>query len=141
MPFLMTKSRRPTTAYSYLYAPQLVITFALKHFIATLLSEVRPVSRPVPFQTQKAAVNIGEHLSAWRKLRGMTAQQVAERAGTTRQSVARLERGDPSVGLEIFLNVCRALGILDAVVTSTDPYETPFGRARADQALPQRVRR
>jgi transcriptional regulator with XRE-family HTH domain len=98
------------------------------------------MSRPVPFQTKQAAVSIGEHLSAWRKLRGMTAQQVAERAGTTRQTVARLERGDLSVGMEIFLNVCRALGILDAVTTATDPYETPFGRARADQTLPRRVR-
>jgi len=35
----------------------------------------------------------------------------------------------------------RALGVLDAVVKATDPYETPFGRARADQMLPQRVRR
>lgn len=84
---------------------------------------------------------MGEHLTAWRKLLGLTAQQVAERAGTTRQTVARLERGELSVGFDIFLNVARALGILDDVVTATDPYETPFGRARADQALPKRVRR
>lgn len=99
------------------------------------------VRRPIPFRTQQAANNIGENLSAWRKLRGLTAQQVAERAGTTRQSVARLERGDVSVGLDIFLSVSRALGILDEIVTATDPYETSFGRARADQALPRRVRR
>ena len=98
------------------------------------------MTRPVPFQTRQAAVSIGEHLRAWRKLRGMTAQQVAERAGTTRQTVARLERGDPSVGMDIFLNVSRALGVLDTVVTATDPYETAFGRARADQILPRRVR-
>ncbi len=97
--------------------------------------------RPVPFRTQQAATNIGENLTAWRKLLGLTAQQVAERSGTTRQTVARLERGDVSVGLDIFLNVSRALGVLDDVVKATDPYETPFGRARADQTLPQRVRR
>lgn len=96
--------------------------------------------RPVPFRTQQAATDIGEDLAAWRKLLGLTAQQVAERAGTTRQTIARLERGDISVGMDIFLNVSRALGILDDVVKATDPYETPFGRARADQALPQRVR-
>lgn len=96
--------------------------------------------RPVPYQTQRAASDIGENLTTWRKLRGLTAQQVAERAGTTRQTLARLERGDVSVGFDIYLNVSRALGILDSVVTATDPYETPFGRARADQALPLRVR-
>lgn len=97
--------------------------------------------RPVPFRTQQAATDIGEHLAAWRKLLGLTAQQVAERAGITRQTVGRLERGDLSVGMDIFLDVSRALGILDEVVKATDPYETPFGRARADQHLPQRVRR
>jgi hypothetical protein len=40
-----------------------------------------------------------------------------------------------------FLNVARALGILERLVTAVDPYETPFGRARADEALPKRVRR
>jgi len=97
--------------------------------------------RPLPFRTQQAGTNVGENLTAWRKLLGLTAQQVAERAGTTRQTIARLERGDVSVGLDIFLNVSRALGILDGVVKATDPYETSFGRARADQTLPQRVRR
>src|SRR4051794_4820568 len=97
--------------------------------------------RPVPFRTRQAATDIGDHLVAWRKLLGLTVQQVAERAGTTRQTVARLEQGDSSVGLATFLNVSRALGVLDEVVKATDPYETPFGRARADQTLPRRVRR
>lgn len=96
--------------------------------------------RPIPFRTQQAAAATGENLAAWRKLLGLTAQQVAERAGTTRQTVGRLERGDLSVGMDIFLNVSRSLGVLDDVVKATDPYETPFGRARADQTLPQRVR-
>lgn len=96
--------------------------------------------RPIPFQMQQAGVDIGENLASWRKLRKLTAQQVAERAGTTRQTVARLERGDLSVGLGIFLSVTRAVGILDDLVQATDPYETTFGRARADQALPKRVR-
>lgn len=96
--------------------------------------------RPIPFQVQQAGGDIGENLAAWRKLRNLTAQQVAERAGTTRQTIARLERGDLSVGLDIVLSVARALGILDALVHATDPYETTFGRARADQALPKRVR-
>lgn len=99
------------------------------------------MTRPVPFQVHQAGASIGENLAAWRKLRNLTAQQVAERAGTTRQTIARLERGDLSVGLDIFLNVTRAVGVLDDVVRATDPYETPFGRARAEQALPERVRR
>lgn len=98
------------------------------------------MKRPTPFKTQQAAGDIGEHLAAWRKLRGLTAQQVAERAGVTRQTVGRIESGDLAVGMGVFLNVCRALGILNRVVEASDPYETAFGRARSDQALPKRVR-
>ncbi len=97
--------------------------------------------RPLPFRTTQAAADMGQNLAAWRKLLGLTAQQLAERAGTTRHTVARLERGDLSVGIDILLNVARALGVLDGLVKATDPFETPFGRARADQTLPQRVRR
>jgi hypothetical protein len=42
--------------------------------------------------------------------------------------------------MQAFLSVARALGVLDAVVTALDPYETDLGRARADEALPKRVR-
>ncbi len=45
------------------------------------------------------------------------------------------------MGFEVFLNVTRVLGVLDRVVTALDPYETDLGRARADQRLPERVRR
>ena len=74
--------------------------------------------RPVPFQVQQAGVDIGENLAAWRKLRNLTAQQVAERAGTTRQTVGRLERGDLSVGLDIVLGVARAVGVSAEFVRS-----------------------
>ena len=74
------------------------------------------------------------------KLLGLTAQQVAERAGITRQTLARLEHGHATVGLDVFLNVARAVGQLDAVVKAADPYETDFGRARSEATLPQRVR-
>lgn len=84
---------------------------------------------------------MGEQLQLWRKLLGLPVQVVAERAGISRSTLNRLEHGDVNVGLDAFLNVAAALGILDQVVTSTDPYETDFGRARADQQLPQRVRR
>ncbi len=95
----------------------------------------RPSSR-----VTAAAVSIGEQLVAWRKLQGLTAVQVAERAGISRNTLRRIEVGDAGVSLQAFLGVVRALGILDALVTATDPYETDLGRARADETLPKRVR-
>lgn len=56
------------------------------------------------------AARIGAHLTTWRKLYGLTAEQVADRAGTSRGTLRRLENGETTVGLDVFLNVARVLG-------------------------------
>ena len=98
------------------------------------------MSRPTPAKVRVAAKSVGEQLTAWRKLQGLTAAQVADRADIARGTLRRIESGELGVNLEAFLKVSRALGILERIVTATDPYETDLGRARADQALPKRVR-
>ena len=98
-------------------------------------------TRPTPTRVRRAASQIGEQLRSWRKLQALTAQQVAERSGITRQTLSRLERGEGTVRLDVFLSVANALGQLDQLVLAVDPYETAVGRARADEALPKRVRR
>lgn len=85
-------------------------------------------------------LQLGKQLRAWRQLQSLTIEQVAERAATSRQTVARLESGDDGVSIGIAFEVMRALGVLDAVVTAADPYESDLGRARADEQLPKRVR-
>lgn len=98
------------------------------------------MKRPVPMMIKRSAVQIGEHIASWRKLHVMSAQELADRAGISRTTLFRLEKGDPSVGLEAFLSVCRVIGVLDNLVDSIDPYESDLGRVRADWSLPQRVR-
>lgn len=98
------------------------------------------MKRPTPARTRLAAKELGGFVSSWRKLRGLTMQQLAEKANTTRPTISKLEHGDPKVSFETFLNVCGTLGVLERVKDAVDPYETDFGRIRADQELPQRVR-
>ncbi|GGF34720.1 helix-turn-helix domain-containing protein [Subtercola lobariae] len=97
--------------------------------------------RPISTRVQSAAATLGQQLSVWRKLQGLTAQQVAERAGISRGTLQKVESGDTGVSFGAALSVARALGVLDAMVNATDPYETDLGRARADEVLPKRVRR
>lgn len=99
------------------------------------------MARPTPARTRISAARIGSHLTSWRKLQGLTAEQVADRAGISRGTLRRLENGEITVGLDVFLNVARVLGTLDRVVEALDPYETDLGRVRADEMLPKRVRR
>lgn len=79
-------------------------------------------------------------MQAWRKLRGLTQNQLADRAGVDRKSLMRVERGDGGVGLEIVLRVLHGLGALDNLPAAVDPYATDLGRLRAEDQLPRRVR-
>jgi transcriptional regulator with XRE-family HTH domain len=90
---------------------------------------------------EKDAAEVGDNIRIWRKLLGLTAQQVAERAGISRVTYSKIENGDTGVSFGTMLKVFRSLAILEKVKTATDPYETDLGRARADLLLPQRVRR
>ena len=83
---------------------------------------------------------IAEHAATWRKLRGLTQVQVADRAGVSRDTVLRLEDGTGNISVEKLLRILRALGVMDGVAGSVDPYATDLGRLRADEQLPKRVR-
>ncbi|GGK51274.1 helix-turn-helix domain-containing protein [Nocardia camponoti] len=97
------------------------------------------MKRPSP-RVNRAARELGEHITTWRKLLNLTAEQVADRASISRSTLRRLEQGELGVSMGTYLNTLRALGQLDQAVKAIDPYETDLGRARADQKLPKRVR-
>lgn len=100
-------------------------------------------TRPVSNRARRAADTLGGYITTFRKLQGLTAAQVADRAGITRTTLRRLEQGETSVGLDVFLEVCRVLGILDFVLEGMNPYETALGQSLAERnlTLPKRVRR
>jgi transcriptional regulator with XRE-family HTH domain len=97
-------------------------------------------ARPTPIAVKRALAQAGTHLATWRRLQQLTSDQVADRAGVSRTTLHRLESG-AGASLENTLRVARALGVLDLLVGSIDPYNSDVGRLRADEELPQRVRR
>ncbi len=103
-------------------------------------SDLDVPTKQTPVRVARAASEIGSHLADWRRMQNLTAVQVAERADISRDTLRRLEHGDPGVSLGTVLGVARALGALDRVIEALDPYQTDLGRARAASALPKRVR-
>jgi DNA-binding XRE family transcriptional regulator len=93
-----------------------------------------------PPQVRRSLRQVADNLTTWRKLRGLTQAQLADRAGVHRDTISRLERGDGGVSLENVLRVLRGLGVIDGVTRALDPYESDVGRLRADEQLPRRVR-
>lgn len=98
------------------------------------------MKRPTTVRTKLAARSIGESINTCRKLRHLTMEQLAFKANVSRNTISRLEKGDPSVSFETVLNVANMLEILDQVIDAFDPYENDYGRMFADNELPKRVR-
>jgi len=96
--------------------------------------------RAAPPAVRRALRELAEDLAVWRRLRGLTQAQLADRAGVSRDTVTRLERGDSGVSTENLLRILRGLGILPSLAAALDPYESDVGRLRSEERLPRRVR-
>lgn len=83
---------------------------------------------------------LGAHVRGWRMVLGLTAQQLSERAGISRDTLRKIENGDPSISFNAVAQVLRALGLLDGVVEAVDPLSTDLGRLRADALARRRAR-
>lgn len=83
---------------------------------------------------------LGARLAGIRLGRNLTQRELAEEAGTTRQTIIRLERGAP-VSLDTFIRVLDALGLptdFDALLP--DPSVRPVERIRLRGHERQRAR-
>ena len=81
------------------------------------------------YKIDRQLAEFGEHLRGWRMVLGLTAQQVSERAGITRDTLRKIEAGNPSAGFGNVAQVLRALGVLDQVVGAVDPLGSDIGRS------------
>lgn len=94
----------------------------------------------VGYKIDRQLAEFGEHVRGWRMVLGLTAQQVSERAGITRDTLRKIEAGDPSAGFGNVAQVLRALGVLDQVVEAVDPLKSDIGRLRAGSLAKKRAR-
>ena len=65
-------------------------------------------------QTEDILEKMGEQIKLARLRRNLSAKLVAERAGISRASLWKVEKGDPSVAMGIYAAVLHALNNLDS---------------------------
>jgi transcriptional regulator with XRE-family HTH domain len=106
----------------------------------TTRSEVSAATT-TPIAVSRALHQLGEHVATWRKLQGLSTTILAERAGIARGTLRAIEHGAGTASCEGLVRVLRVLGVMDRVVDAADPYSTDVGKLRADEVLPNRVRR
>ena len=78
----------------------------------------------LPFEADQALKALGQQMSRARRARGDTQKVAAERCGIHPQTIARIERGDPGVGV----------GHLFALMTMYGLSERLFDLAKIDDA-------
>jgi transcriptional regulator with XRE-family HTH domain len=96
--------------------------------------------RATPIPVRRVQRSLADSIATWRKLRGLTQAQLAERADISRGVVGRLEAADGGVSIENLLRILRALGIQDLLSEALDPLASDIGRLRSEEELPRRVR-
>jgi transcriptional regulator with XRE-family HTH domain len=92
------------------------------------------------YKIDRQITDFGDHVRGWRMVLNLTAQQVAERAGITRDTLRKIETGDPGVSFRSVAQVLRALGVLDQAVGAIDPLGSDLGRLRAGNLTKKRAR-
>jgi len=95
--------------------------------------------RPPP-AARRTLRKLGEDIRHARKVRHLSMGLVAERAATSRQTVARLEKGDEGVSIGILAAVLQALGMDSRLSELADPKNDPAGHALTANTMPQRIR-
>lgn len=84
-------------------------------------------------------MKLGADIRDARLRRGLPAAIIAERAGVSRPTLTKVERGSPSVGIGIYFAVLQALNLLKGVELLADAKNDPEGLQIAMDRLPKRA--
>jgi hypothetical protein len=96
---------------------------------------IMPSKAPLAFPSEtKLLADLGERLRLARLRRRLTAVVVAERANISRPTLAKAERGDPSVTLGTYLRILAIYGL--ECDLSNVAGDDVLGRRLQDLALP-----
>ncbi len=92
------------------------------------------------FRVECALKKIGQDIKAARRRRRLTMQNMAERIGITRVTLAKLEDGSPTVSMGSYAMAFYVLGKLAALEDVLDRRHDSLGLDLMEQKLPKRGR-
>ncbi len=91
-------------------------------------------------KSRSAVVGLGRDIRSARLRRHIARADLAVRAGTSPSTIARLEKGDPGVGIGTLADVLVVLGLVERLGDLLDIRNDELGLALAAEQLPQRGR-
>lgn len=97
-----------------------------------------PVNLPIP--ALKALRKLGQDINDARRRRRITLGLMAERAGLSKATISKVEKGDPTASMGAYAAVLFVLGFTDRINELADASHDLTGRQLEEEKLPQRVR-
>jgi transcriptional regulator with XRE-family HTH domain len=94
----------------------------------------------LPIPVKRVLRKLGEDISVARRKRKISVQLMAERAFIGRNTVTRMEKGDPGVSIGIYATVLFVLGMLERLGDLVDPANDRLGLTIAEEQLPTRIK-
>jgi len=94
----------------------------------------------LPIPVKRALAKLGADISAARRRRRIPTELMAERAFVSRNTITRVEKGDPRVSMGIYATVLFVLGLEEKVSDIADASTDRIGLDLEHERLPERVR-
>lgn len=96
------------------------------------------VNLPIP--AIKALRKLGQDINDARRRRRIPIKLMAERAGVSRATIGKIERGDPTTSIGGYSAVFFVLGMMDRLSDLMDAAHDLTGRRLEEEKLPKRIR-
>ena len=93
-----------------------------------------------PVSVRTGLQRLGADLKNARLRRRLRMVTVAERAGISRETLAKIQKGDPGVSMGSYASVIFALGLGTHWMKLADISNDKMGQALDEERIPQRVR-
>ena len=94
----------------------------------------------LPIIARKALKKLGADITVARKKRRISTVSMAERAFLSRGTLARIEKGDPTVSMGAYLSVLAILGLASKLGEIADRVHDTLGLDLEEDQLPKRIR-
>ena len=94
----------------------------------------------LPIPVLKALHKVGKDICDARRRRSITIQLMAERAGISRATVGKIEKGESTVSMGGYSSVLFVLGMTERLSDIADAAHYLTGRQLEEERLPRRVR-
>ena len=122
----------------------------LRDILVTPLSRIRTEGGDVlhamkntlrlPFPVTRALRKVGQDISEARRRRRIATELMAQRAGISRGTLAKIEKGDPATSMGNYASVLFVLGMVNRISDLVDSNHDLIGRQIDEENLPKRIR-